>query len=383
MFSKNKRKLKVLYPILHYPPVIGGLEQWAENIAKRQPENTEIYVVTGRVKGEKNFEKNSNITVLRASLFELKDLSHSSWAYIFTATPYIFWRSFLLILTKKVSLIHCHGFISAIIGYILRATTGRPFIGTEQSLGWGEGKSRWLRRIVYKKAKLCIAASRMVQDEFRKLRVKNIEIIPNGVDLEKFTIKDRCVTCGTSDVPHKEFVILSVGRLEKVKGHTYLIEAFAQIKKQITEATLILVGDGSKRGNLERQVKELGINDSVQFFGEVPHDELPHYYHKADVFVMPSLSEGFGITVIEAMACGVPVVGSRVGGLLDIIRDEETGLLIETANIIELVQAIITLKDDAGFQLRIISESLKNVQDYSWDVVSARISNLYNNSYEL
>lgn len=381
MLSKSKRQLKILYPILHYPPVIGGLEQWAENIAKRQSENTEIYIVTGRVKGTKMFEKNNKVTVLRTSLFELKDLSHSSLAYILTATPYILWRSFLLIFTRKVSLIHCHGFISAIIGYVLSATTGRPFIGTEQSLGWGEGKSRWLRRIVYRKARLCIAASRAVQEEFRKLGVKNIEIIPNGVDLEKFTAKDRCVACGTSDVRHKEFVILSVGRLEKIKGHKYLIEAFTVIKKEIPNAKLILVGDGSERFNLEEQIEELAIKDSVQFIGEVSHNDLPHYYHKADVFVMPSLSEGFGIAVIEAMACGVPVIASRVGGLADIISDGENGLLIGEANMMYLSSAIIELKGDVDLRLRIIKEALKKIQGYSWDAISARNSNLYNNSY--
>ena len=152
MFSKNKIKLTILYPILHYPPVIGGLEQWSQNIAERQPYNIEIIVVTGRVKGEPNFEKKNDVTIVRTSLFGLQDLSYSSWFYILAAVPFIIFRSFIISQQRKVDLFHCHGFVSAVMGCLLSAMSGKPFLCTEQSIKLRNPISKLLARIVYKKS---------------------------------------------------------------------------------------------------------------------------------------------------------------------------------------------------------------------------------------
>lgn len=258
MFSKSKKKLIILYPILHYPPVIGGLEQWAQNIAERQPDDIEIFVVTGRVQGELNFEKNGNVTIFRTSLFALGDLSHSSLFYIATTVPFIFFRS--LLLSSKVQIFHCHGFISASVGYLLSAISGKPFVCTEQSIKLRNAITKSLALVAYRKAALCIASSSAVAQEFKKIGIERIEVIPNGVDLKLFENR-RDFTAN-----RREFTVLSVGRLEKVKGHKHLIDAFFEIKKEIPAAKLLLVGDGSERENLERQVYDLGLKD-VEFAG--------------------------------------------------------------------------------------------------------------------
>jgi len=367
MFSKS---IKVLYPILHYPPVIGGLEQWSQNIAQRQPEDTEILIVTGRVGGAPNFEKKGNVIIFRTSLFELSDLSHSSIIYIATAAPYIFFRS--LLLSGSINTFHCHGFVSAILGWLVSSVSRKPFICTEQSIKLRNPVSKLLARMVYGKAALCISSSRAVAKEFGKMGVRNIEIIPNGVDLKLFANR-------RDSIANKNgFVILSVGRLEKVKGHKYLINAFAEIKKKVPEAKLLLVGDGSERKNLERQILDLGLGD-VEFIGEIPHEELPHWYHKADVFVMPSLSEGFGITSIEAMASGVPVVASRVGGLLDIVKDGENGMLVEEGDSQAIVNAVLSLYTNPQKLKQLSILGAERAQNYSWDGVASRVTRLYKN----
>jgi len=218
--------IRILYPILHYPPVIGGLEQWCQNIAERQPSDVEVDIVTGRVRGEPNFKKKGNVTIFRTSLFGLQDLSHSSIVYILTTVPFIFFRS--LVLSKDARVFHCHGFVSAIMGYFLSIFTGKPFICTEQSIKLRNPVLKLVSRIVYRRAAVCIASSAAVADEFKGLGVGNIEIISNGVDMEKFSN----VRGSTPHIKNDEFIILSVGRLEKVKGHTYLVEAFAGIKKR-------------------------------------------------------------------------------------------------------------------------------------------------------
>jgi len=367
MLSKN---IKVLYPILHYPPVIGGLEQWSKNIAERQADDIEVFVVTGRVKGEPDFEKKGNVSIVRTSLFALSDLSHSSLLYIAGAVPFIFFRS--LLLSKDARAFHCHGFVSAITGYFLSVLTGKSFICTEQSIKLRNTASRYIAAVVYRKAAVCIGSSRAVAEEFKKVGVKNISIIPNGVDFAKF-LNVR----GSTPHIRDEFVILSVGRLEKVKGHKYLIEAFVDVKREIPGARLVLVGDGSERGNLEKQADELGMGEDIEFVGERAHDELPDWYNRADIFVMPSLSEGFGIAIIEAMASGLPVVATRVGGILDIIEDGVTGFLVEPKNSIAIRDSAVKILQSSEMRKRISDNAGYCVLQYNWDTIAQKVSLIY------
>jgi len=378
MFSQDRKNIKVLYPVLHYPPVIGGLEQWEQNIAERQGDDAEVIVVTGRVKGVLDFEEKGGVKIFRTSLFALNDLSHSSWFYILTATPFVFVRSLMLVLfSRKIDIIHCQGFISAVLGYLLSFASRKPFLGTEQSLGWGSGKSRWLRGVVYRQARFCIASSSAVAEEFKKVGIpqKKIVVIPNGVDLSAFFPWEKCERCAgltpASPAGRPRIRILSAGRLEKVKGHKYLLDAFgAVVNTAEFDPQLILVGDGSERANLEKQCKDLGIRNLVEFAGEVPHSELSHYYHKADVFIMPSLSEGFGIAALEAMACGVPVVASRTGGLVDIIS-EDAGILVAAGDVSSIAEAIIKILKNPG------AYTSARAQEFSWDSIARRVGQLY------
>jgi glycosyltransferase involved in cell wall biosynthesis len=377
MFSK---KLTILYPILHYPPVIGGLEQWAQNIAERQPADVEILVVTGRVRGEPNFVKNKNVAIFRTSLFSLQNLSHSSMLYIATSVPFIFLRS--LFLSKDICAFHCHGLVSALMGYFLASITRKPFIGTEQSMGWANSK---FRGFVYRRAALCIASSSAVAREFESIgaSANKIKIIPNGVDLEKFSNV-------RSPTPHIKgsFIILQVGRLEKVKGHKYLLDAFAAVVNATgsdpaesgVRPRLIIIGDGSERGNLETQARELDIKESIEFTGEIPHNELPYWYRKADVFVMPSLSEGFGIAVIEAMAAKVPVVASDTGGLLDVISDGINGLFVRAGDSQAIARAILFLYHNPQTAGSLRKNGFERAREYSWDSIALRIANIYHHS---
>lgn len=369
-----QERIKILYPILHYPPVIGGLEQWSQNIAERQPEECEVLVVTGRVRGEPNKEEKKNVSVFRTSFFELGDLSHSPKRYILFAIPCIFFRSLLLAHSCGVDIFHCHGFISALMGCALSMLTGKPFIVTEQSTGWSGGTLSWLRGIIYRKAAVCVGASNATKDEFRKLGVERVLVIPNGVDVEQFR---ECADCARKRDGMGGFTVLGVGRLEKVKGYRYLIEAFQKIKKEIPESRLMLIGDGSEKENLKREAEALRLEDSVEFLGEIAHDALPHYYHRADVFIMPSLAEGFGITALEAMAAGLPVVVTKVGGLLDIVENEKTGILVKSGNTEDIFHAVVRLYRDEHLRSRLVESAQRKVSDFDWNQSAKKISDIY------
>jgi glycosyltransferase involved in cell wall biosynthesis len=135
-----------------------------------------------------------------------------------------------------------------------------------------------------------------------------------------------------------------VGILEERKGHRCLLKAAARLKAKGLRLSYRIAGAGSLRQQLEREAASLGLNDDVEFLGFV-HD-TPAFLAAIDLFVMPSLFEGLGVAVLEAMAAGKPVIASRVGGLPELVADGETGLLVAPKNVEGLAEAIARLADD-------------------------------------
>ena len=126
-----------------------------------------------------------------------------------------------------------------------------------------------------------------------------------------------------------EKIIIFVGALRPVKGVRYLIEAMKVIIDENRTTKLFIIGDGVERESLERLVEKLGLGDHVNFIGKVPNERVPEYMIASDVFVLPSLSEGFPVTILEAMASGLPIVATNVGGLPEIIKENENGFLVK------------------------------------------------------
>jgi len=176
--------MKILMPVLHYWPVIGGLETWTKNIAERISDKTEVFVVTGRVKSQLEKENLNQVNIFRTSLFSLTNLSYSSFLYIITALPFIFFKSLSVIKKEKVDVIHSQGFLSGFLGYLLFKLTNTPYIVTVQRL---EQSKSFLRKLVYNNAKVCIGASNKIKEYFQQIGCKNVLVIPNGIDLSRFT----------------------------------------------------------------------------------------------------------------------------------------------------------------------------------------------------
>ena len=207
-----------------------------------------------------------------------------------------------------------------------------------------------------------MAASSAIKKYFKEIGCKNIEVIPNGIDLRRFENLER--------KPHDGFVVMAVARLEKVKGLQYLIEAIGKLK--IVNCKLLVIGDGSERKNLENLTREFGLGEKVKFLGEIQNERIPEYLTQADCFVLPSLKEGFGIAVLEAMAAGIPVVASKVGGILDIIEDGKTGLLVEPGNAEAIAGAIQEVYSSRRF-------TRADLEKYNWQNITERVYKIYEN----
>lgn len=169
-----------------------------------------------------------------------------------------------------------------------------------------------------------------------------------------------------------------VSRLETIKGMDLVVPAFAQVKARHTEIKLLIVGDGSLRKQMEEQVHEAGLQDAVDFAGRQPQEKLSDYYKHIDILLMPSRSEGFGLTAIEGMAFGCVVVAAHTGGLPEVVQDREVGLLHEPEQAKDLATKINELIENSNLWRQYSNEAIGYVQRFSFE----RFSQLFNNLYQ-
>ena len=157
-----------------------------------------------------------------------------------------------------------------------------------------------------------------------------------------------------------------------------VIPAFAKLKKQYTVIRLLVVGDGSQRTIMQEQAIELGVNDSVEWMGRQEQSHLQSLYDRIDILLMPSRSEGFGLTTIEGMARGCVVVASNIGGLPEVVKDGEVGLLHEVNSANDIVYKINLLMSDSNLLYKYSIAAVKYVEKYSFE----RYSQLFNDLYK-
>jgi D-inositol-3-phosphate glycosyltransferase len=237
-------------------------------------------------------------------------------------------------------------------------------------------------RNIARRATAIITASdheRLLLERYYGADDARMHTIPCGVNLDLFRPADRETSRRALGLDPFRPVILWVGRLEKLKGVDILVGALAQVERP--DFTLLIVGGDDRahglRRELEFQAAELGILGNVRFEGAVAHDELPRYYSAADVCVVPSYYESFGLVAVEAMACGTPVVASRVGGLVSTVQDGVSGYLIPWrcpepfAEKLEVLLNNPELRDNFGRAAR------KSVERFRWRSVALQVASVY------
>ncbi len=204
-----------------------------------------------------------------------------------------------------------------------------------------------------------------------------IEVIPFGADTDFFRPLD----------VHKDensFQILSVGYLIERKGFEYLIRAMPDVLKEHKYARLKIVGSGPQESKLKELIYKLGLGDKVEIVKNVSDDELLMIYNSADLFVLPSIvdsqgnTEGLGVVLLEAMACGLPVVGSNVGGIPDVIEDNVTGFLVGEKDMEGFSRVISWLIDNEDLRSELFVKGHEMVKaKFSWKMISKQYLNVY------
>ncbi len=203
--------------------------------------------------------------------------------------------------------------------------------------------------------------------------------IPCGIDTDLFRPRDRDECRRALDIDRDRPVLLWVGRLEKLKGVDILIDAVAQLDEP--DVLLLVVGGDEHgrelRAELEEQAQEAGLGGNVRFTGAVPHEELPAWYSAADVCVVPSYYESFGLVAVEAMACGTPVVASRVGGLVSTVTDGVNGYLIPWRCPEPFAEKLEVLIRNPELRANFAQSASESVQRFRWDEIARRMEALY------
>ncbi len=207
-----------------------------------------------------------------------------------------------------------------------------------------------------------------------------LDVSYNGFDATTFQPRTPDTTLRARYAAPGSFVLLYVGRLVTFKGLDYLLDALALTAPRLRVApTLLLAGDGPHRSKLEARAARLGISDLVRFVGPQPNAELPAFHAISDAFVLPSTDhETFGIAACEAMGCARPVIAARTGGLPEVVRDGETGLLVPPADASALANAIVTLAEDAALRAQMGSNGRAWVTSmFTWEAVMQRVWRSY------
>lgn len=281
--------------------------------------------------------------------------------------------------------LHAHYWLSGVAGADLKARWGVPLVVSFHTLGrvkdvanTGESPEPLFRkrgedRVIAAADRIVAptAIERMQLVELYGADASRINVVPPGVNLDRFRPGDRAGArrrFGFGGEP----TIVFVGRLQPFKGTDVAVHALARLRRMVPDARLVIVGGDSPRGNrgerirLRLTARRLGVSDRLRFVEPVTHDELADLYRAADVVVVPSASESFGLVALEAAACGTPVVATAVGGLRLIVRDGETGYLVARRDPGAFAGALSRVLADASVRERLGGGAVRLAQRYPW-----------------
>jgi D-inositol-3-phosphate glycosyltransferase len=217
---------------------------------------------------------------------------------------------------------------------------------------------------------------------------EKISVIPCGVDPSLFSPRNATQAKTHLGLPDKRY-ILFVGRIDPVKGIDTLLRAMKLVKGNphaLQDVHLLIIGGDldhtdaatdSEINKLKRLTGTLGIKDMVTFLGAQRQDQLPYFFAAADMCILPSRYESFGMVALEAMACGTPVIASKVGGLASFIQNEMSGLLIPEGDEVSLAEKILLLLTDTSFKDTLGREARNRALEFSWPVVTQQVLSLY------
>jgi len=278
---------------------------------------------------------------------------------------------------EHFDIIHVHEPLTPMLPLTVLYCSEAPNVGTFHAYHTKPRGYRLFRPILkqlFARLDALTAVSRPAMEFVAQVFPGEYTIIPNGIELEHFSPQ----VAPIPELLDGKMNILFVSRLEKRKGLDYLLGAYPQIKKQLPQVRLIVVGPGTRLRRRYEAIVEKGKLQDVYFVGYVSYDDLPRYYRSAHVFCAPATGhESFGIVLLEAMAVARPIVASNIPGYAGVVSHGVEGLLVPPKNEMALAQALITLLRDESLRLEMGARGRAKAEDFSWIHVAKKVMDVY------
>lgn len=372
-------KKRILIFSTAYLPLVGGAEVAVKEITDRIPD-FEFIIVTAKLRKDlPNQEKIGNVNVHRLGRgnhwdkFRLivkgpsyaSNLGHFDLVWSIMAS----YAGFTTLRFKKQN---------PEIKYLLTLQEGDSRFEIYKHVWW----CWWYFKQIFKQADKIQAISNYLAKWAKDLGAEcPIEVVPNGVDIDKFQISNNKYQITNIKkqlgISENDKIIITVSRLVKKNGVGDLIKAMGFLSEDFH---LLIAGEGELKEELVSLTEKLNLQKRVHFLGNVSHNELPKYLSISNVFCRPSLSEGLGNVFLEAMAAGIPVIGTKVGGIPDFLVENKTGWFCKAQNsrsIVEKINYILDVNNKEKIQK--ITENAKMIveEKYSWELIANKMKNIF------
>lgn len=362
-----------------YYPDIGGAARYAFDLSLQLAKlGVEVVVVTHAHPGQLEEEEIAGVKIRRVKGLVLKDPHRA-------VSPLLFRRCHKYILDGEFDVVHGLDMYSTMAQKAVRFAHWHriPCVMTCHTVMESPFLIFWQRLAVWlfrlREADRLIAVSQASAHFSRLLgfREKRVTVVPNGVDLSCFNGKvDAFLMRKELGIDNKPLVV-TASRLIKRKSPGLLVSAFARVLKVVPNAKLVIAGSGREEDNLSRQVESLDIANSVFMMGGLAKEKVAQLMAAADVFVLPSKMESFGLALLEASAAGVPIVCSNAGGAPEVFQNDFNALLYPPGDDDAMAKAIVHLIQDRELAKKISGNAVETAKRFTWEMTAERMLRVY------
>lgn len=386
--------MRLLLLSWEYPPrIVGGLGRHVYHLATSlAAQSIDVHVVTKDHPGAPDYEISEGVNIYRVPSYppDIPQEEWVSWTLQFNVA--LLERAGALINEiGGFNVIHAHDWLVAHAAAALKHIYRLPLVATIHATEYGRHQGHLpgpMQKLIHQiewwltfESVRTICCSQYMSEQVNRifeLPPDKVVIIPNGVDVESFRRDVNVEVVRRKYIPPNHKLVFFVGRLVYEKGVQTVLEAMPRILKRIPELVFVIAGTGPHLRQLQAQVQELGLENKVKFTGYLDSDQLYAFYKTADLTVVPSLYEPFGMVVLESMAMGCPTIAADTGGLKEIVVHEETGLKFTPGNPDSLAEAMLRVLVDEKLKERIVSDANALLgNQFNWQRISARTVEVY------
>ena len=384
---------RVLMLSWEYPPIVaGGLARHVHKLTEALArEGTRVDVVTRGRPGDPATEDVDGVRVHRVPEPPAPRDLDAFVRWVEKMGDHLLARAHKVARRRRFDLVHGHDWLVAPAAGMLAHDLGIPYVTTIHATEWGRHNG-WVQRMpqthihgveswMARRAEHVITCSHYMREHVRDIfgtRQDQVSVVPNGIDPEGLQPVDDLEALRARFAEPRDRLVLLVGRLVYEKGFQLALEALVPIIEDLERVRFIVAGSGTYEEQLKRQARELGLMEHGTFLGWIGDDVLHSLYRIADLTVVPSLYEPFGLVALEAMASGCPCIVADTGGLREVVPEgERVGLRFNGGDAEHLGVMIERMLTDDALRERLVAEASEHVLRFDWGEVAEQTAQVY------